>query len=251
MKVIVPIPTRDFDPSEVAIPWKILHEAGVAVEFATDSGQVGAADQRMLDGHGLGLMKPLLIAARPARAAYGALRRDNAFAKPMRYEDIDPAAYNGLILPGGHAKGVTAYLESPILHGVIAGFFAAHKPVGAICHGVVAACRARDAASGRSVLYGRKTTALLESQEVAAWRLTRHRLGDYYRTYPQTVEAEVTAALRTPEDFIHGPKPIFRDSPRHLSRGFTVRDGHYLSARWPGDVHKFAFDFLALLREPT
>ena len=251
MKIILPTATRDFDPTEVAIPWKILREAGIEVVFATDTGEPGAADPRMLDGTGLGLWKRLLIAAKPARAAYAELTLDPAFQAPLRYEDIDPAEYSGLILPGGHAKGMIPYLESASLRRVISGFFATGKPVGAICHGVVAAARARDAGTGKSVLFGRKTTALLERQELAALRLTRHRLGDYYRTYPQTVEAEVTAALRTPGDFVHGPKPIFRDSPTALSRGFTLRDGNYLSARWPGDAHRFAFDYLEMLRSIT
>jgi hypothetical protein len=31
--------------------------------------------------------------------------------------------------------------------------------------------------------------------------------------------------------------------------GFTVRDGHYLSARWPGDAHRFASEFAAMIAE--
>jgi hypothetical protein len=40
---------------------------------------------------------------------------------------------------------------------------------------------------------------------------------------------------------------IKRDSPEHLEAGFTVRDGAYLSARWPGDAHRFAAEFNGLL----
>ena len=37
---------------------------------------------------------------------------------------------------------------------------------------------------------------------------------------------------------------------RSLARapGFTVRDGNWLSARWPGDAHRFASEFVAMLR---
>lgn len=38
-----------------------------------------------------------------------------------------------------------------------------------------------------------------------------------------------------------------RDSPALLGTGFTVRDGNYGSARWPGDAHRFAADFAVLL----
>jgi protease I len=124
--------------------------------------------------------------------------------------------------------------------------FAADKPVAAICHGVVLVARSLGA-DGQSVLHGRQSTALLQSQELLAWSLTRLWLGDYYRTYPQTVQSEVTEALAAPTDFLAGPFPLRRDSPANLSHGFALRDGNYLSARWPGDAHRFASDFCAML----
>ena len=60
------------------------------------------------------------------------------------------------------------------------------KPVGAICHGVLAAARSIDPTSGRSVLHGRRTTALTWQLERTAWmiaRRTRFWDPDYYRTY--------------------------------------------------------------------
>ena len=83
--------------------------------------------------------------------------------------------------------------------------------------------------------------------ELIAWRLTRLYLGDYYWTYPTTVEDEVRSALARPEDFIKGPLPVRRDSAARLGVGFTVRDGEYLSARWPGDAHRFAAEFAAMI----
>ena len=83
--------------------------------------------------------------------------------------------------------------------------------------------------------------------ELIAWRLTRSYLGDYYRTYQTTVEDEVRSVLARPEDFIRGPLPLRRDSAVRLGVGFTVRDGHYLSARWPGDAHRFASEFAAMI----
>ncbi|MCP5112812.1 MAG: hypothetical protein GY953_18450 [bacterium] len=103
--------------------------------------------------------------------------------------------------------------------------------------------------SGRSVLFGRRTTALTKSLELSGWGLTFPWLGDYYRTYPVTVQAEVTAALASPRDFESGPLLPRRDSAQHPERGFSVRDGAYLSARWPGDCHRFARDLVALFRE--
>ncbi|PHR57621.1 MAG: hypothetical protein COA47_11625 [Robiginitomaculum sp.] len=248
MSVLIAISTTDFDPTEVAVPWKILHDAGVEVVFATDTGQTGAADPLMLSGKGLGLFSRALVADKAAQAAYGELINDKAFQNPIHYDDIKVEQYDGLILPGGHAKGMIPYLEDKSLQTSIAGFFAADKPVGAICHGVIAACRAKDLETGKSVLHGRKTTSLQNRQELLAHKLTKRKMGDYFLTYPITVEDEVVAALASPDDFVAGPPPMFRDSPNNLKRGFTVRDGNYLSARWPGDANAFGNQFLEMVR---
>jgi len=68
-------------------------------------------------------------------------------------------------------------------------------------------------------------------------------VGHYYRTYAEAVQGEVTRAFANPDDFLVGPFALFRDSKNNRERGFTVRDGHYLSARWPGDAHRFAVDY--------
>src|SRR5207302_880756 len=49
-KVLVPLPDRDFDVTEVAVPWKMLTERGVDVVFATENGTKPAADPLLLDG---------------------------------------------------------------------------------------------------------------------------------------------------------------------------------------------------------
>ncbi len=85
-------------------------------------------------------------------------------------------------------------------------------------------------------------------KELLAWSLTRAWLGDYYRTYPTTVEDEVKAALASPADFDPGPLAVLRDDPAHPERGFVVEDGSYVSARWPGDAHRFTDAILARLR---
>lgn len=248
MPILIATSTLDFDPSEVAIPWKILREGGQEIVFATDTGSQGAADPIMLSGEGLGLFAPLLIAQKPAHDAYEDLLKDPAFQNPISYEQINVDDYDGLLLPGGHAKGCKPYLESTILQGRIVQFFNANKPIGAICHGVIPIARAKDPQTGKSPLFGRKTTALLKRQELLGYKLTKSNMGDYYLTYPITVEDEVTAALASPSDFAQGPTPIFRDSATNLKPGFIVRDQNYISARWPGDAHKFANEFLAMVK---
>jgi protease I len=244
--VLIPIPASGFDPTETAVPWKALTARGHAVKFATPDGQPGEADDRMLTGRGLGVLAPILMADANGRSAYAKMVSSPAFLHPGRHAEQTLDDFDGLLLPGGHASGMKPYLESRALQALVAATFEQGKPVAAICHGVVLAARACNG-HGRSVLHGRRTTALTRQMELTAWALTALWLGRYYRTYPTTVEGEVSAALAGPDDFIAGPVSTRRDSPSNLDLAFTVRDGNYLSARWPGDAHRFANEFVAML----
>ncbi|MEU1164379.1 type 1 glutamine amidotransferase domain-containing protein [Streptomyces sp. NPDC005921] len=51
MRVLMPLPDRDFDVTEVAVPWRLLTRAGHEVVFATEhAGTRPAADPRLLTG---------------------------------------------------------------------------------------------------------------------------------------------------------------------------------------------------------
>lgn len=244
--ILMPLAQTDFDPSEAAITWKILTEAGHEVQFATPDGQPATADHRMLTGAGLGPLKTVLMARRDALEAYAAMVHSPAYQQPLAYAAIDAADVDALILPGGHAPGMKPYLESPLLQKLIVTISDADKPLAAICHGVLLAARSLRE-DGRSVLYGRRCTCLLRSQEMAAYNLTRAWLGTYYRTYPDTTtQEEVMSFLRDPADFEPGPTPMLRDTPEKLQRGFTVTDGRLITARWPGDAYNFG---QAILRQ--
>ncbi len=248
--ILMPLPSRGFDPTETGVPWRILNERGHRLVFATPDGKPGEADARMVTGKGLGLLARLLRADDKGRSAYCAMEQSPAFKQPIVYDEIRERDFDAMLLPGGHDKGMRPYLESAILQATIGHFFARLKPVGAICHGVLLVARSPDD-HGRSVLYGRRTTALTKRMELTAWALTVLYLGDYYRTYKITVEDEVKPALARPEDFVHGPLPFMRDSPSRPELGFVQRDGNYLSARWPGDAHRFARYFAAMLERPN
>ena len=282
-RVLIPLPARDFDPSEAAVSWQILSNAGHTVTFATPDGRPAAADDMMLSGEGLDfwgripllrklpLVGLLMRANRDARSAYAAMIADRNYATPLRWEATDASAFDGLLLPGGHrARGMREYLESETLQRCVVGFFEAQKPVGAICHGVLLAARSISPKTGRSVLYGYKTSALTWALENSAWkvaRITRFWDPNYYRTYLEktgepdgfmSVQQEVTRALANPEDFLDVPKTdpdhrrktsgLQRDTLEDARPAFVVRDRNYVSARWPGDVHTFAKVFAGLLK---
>jgi putative intracellular protease/amidase len=281
-RVLIPLPARDFDPSEAAVSWQILSNAGHAISFATPDGRPATADDMMLTGRGLDfwgeipllrnlpLIGLLMRANGDARSAYAAMIADVSYSAPLRWDAIDASAFDGLLLPGGHrARGMREYLESKALQGHIADFFDAEKPVAAICHGVLLAARSVSKRTGRSVLHGYRTTALTWALEKSAWkvaRVTRFWDPSYYRTYLEqagqpegymSVQHEVTRALVRPEDFIDVPATdsehrrktsgLQRDTMDDVRPAFVVQDRHYISARWPGDVHTFAKAFAGLL----
>lgn len=245
--IAIPIPDRDFDPTEAAVPWQILTRRGHRVIFATPEAKVASADPIMCTGHGLGLLAGAMSANADGRAAYAALEHAAEFRQPISYAALRDAQIDALLLPGGHAKGMREYLESPILHELVATFIDSGKPTAAICHGVLLAARSRSARTGRAVIADRRVTALPRWMELLAWNLTRLWMGDYYRTYPEPLETEVRRLLHAPAQFQVGPHSLQRDSPHNLRSGFTVRDGNLLTARWPGDAHRFATEFAAML----
>jgi len=245
-RILMPLPSTDFDPTESAVPFRFLKQCGHEFVFATPDAKPAKADQRMLDGNGLGLLSPFFIARKNARSAYSGMLQSTEFLSPISYDCIEIKSFDAILLPGGHAQGMKPYLESSRLQNLVAEHFAAGKPTAAICHGVVLAARSkRD--DGKSILHGFQSTALLQKQEMLAWQITRAWLGNYYRTYDQSVQSEVTEALAKPEDFLEGPMPLSRDSEKNLKPGFIVRDRHYLSARWPGDAHRLAHELHTML----
>ena len=282
-RVLILLPARDFDPSEAALSWRVLTNTHHAVHFATPDGRAAIADDMMLTGQGLDpwgaipllrnlpLIGRLMRANREARKAYAEMIADPNYLAPQRWDAVDPAAYNALLLPGGHrARGMRDYLESKILQRLVAHFFDAQKPVAAICHGVLLAARSISKRTGRSVLWGYQTTALTWAFERSAWsvaRITRFWDPNYYRTYLEqagqpegfmSVQQEVTRALARAEDFRDVPRDdpdyrrktsgLVRDTMDDATPAFVVRDRNYVSARWPGDAHTFAKTFAGLLK---
>lgn len=246
--ILIPTPREGFDPTEVAVPWKTLTEAGHTVVFTTPDGKPGQADPIMLTGEGLGLLKGLLANDGNGVQAYQEMTRSFEYQNPIAWNELAFDDYDALVLGGGHAKEVREYLESSTLQDLVSSFFAQDKPVAAICHGVLLTARSKRA-DGKSVLYDRRTTSLLNTQELLAWKMTKLWMGTYYRTYDVTVEDEVKGLLRSDSQFEYGPFPLLRDSPENFAPGFVVRDGNYLSARWPGDAHLFAATFADMLAE--
>lgn len=236
-KVLVPLPDHDFDPTESAVPWHALVEAGHDVVFATERGGVAACDPLLLTGVIFGQ----LGAKDGPKRLYAEMAASKAFVAPITWSAIDVLAFDALLLPGGHAQGMKQYLASEALQSKVAAFARTGKPVAAICHGVLVLARAKDPETGKSVLAERRTTCLPKYMERTAYLLTAWKLGRYYRTYDAYVEDEVVGALSDPATFERGPFTLTRHGTATSDAGaFVVEDGTYVSARWPGDAHLFA-----------
>jgi putative intracellular protease/amidase len=232
-RVLFPLPDRDFDVTEVAVPWALLREAGHTPVFATEAGATPACDPLLITGVLFGK-----LGARPdAIAHYRELEQAPEFKTPMAWSECKVGDFDSLFLAGGHAPGMRQYLGSDVVHALTSAFFATEKPIGAICHGVLVAARAKRA-DGQSVLHGVRTTCLPKYMERAAYFSTFWLRGKYYRTYPMYVEDEVCAALARPDDFERGPREMSKRGTRDDdTHAFVVEDGRYVSGRWPGDAY--------------
>ncbi len=232
--ILMPLPTHDFDVTEVVVPWKVLRDAGHEVVFATPDAQLAACDPLLLTGVIFGQ-----LGANEANVAlYEELQADSAFVAPISYADIDPQAFDALVLPGGHAPGMRSYLGSELLQAKVAAIWAREVPVGAICHGSLVLARAKDPATGASIVQGHAMTCLPWWMEFSAWALTFWKLGRYYRTYADYVQDEV-----------EGCGALFQRGPLHSDYGrpFLVETDRLVTGRWPGDAQAFAEAILARL----
>ncbi|MGB8021482.1 MAG: 4a-hydroxytetrahydrobiopterin dehydratase [Candidatus Nanopelagicales bacterium] len=119
LKIRAVILTADgFEDLEVLVPYLRLLEAGADVEIAAPTrGDIAGK-------HGYVLAPDVLI------------------------DEVDPDAYDLLIIPGGSADGAPAVIRGlPHAQEVARSFFSANKPVASICHGpwlLVAADLVRD-----------------------------------------------------------------------------------------------------------
>src|SRR3954471_10919683 len=144
MRVLIPLPDRDFDTTEVAVPWRLLTECGHEVTFATEvGGTTPECDPKLLTG----VIAGQLGAEPEPIAFYREMAATPDFRSPVAWADVEPARYDGPVLPGGHAPGMRQYLASEELQRKVAEFWALRRPVGAICHGVILLARTTDPAT--------------------------------------------------------------------------------------------------------
>lgn len=183
LRVLIPA-YRDFDPTELAAPWKTLTEWGKAVPtypegivkitFTTIDGEPAECDSLVLKGPIFGFFG----ASKEAKKAYEEMIKSEEFSNPAKWDETDLDAYDGVWLGGGHAKGVREYLDSKVLQSKLANFMPKTrassedpKVLAAICHGPVLLSRTLDK-TGKSVLAGRETSCLPYHMERDAYNVS-------------------------------------------------------------------------------
>jgi len=232
--VLMCLPHQDFDPTEAAVTWEVLHAAGIDVEFATPDGRPAAGDHDTLRG---GFRGP--FPARPeALTAYRAMLEEPHYAKPMTWSDAEKRHPDAVVFPGGHAAGVKPYLESASVQRIA---LAAHRrgaTIGAICHGVLVLARTIDPQTGRSLLDSKTVTSLTNSLERSALWLTFWRVGRRFRTYAAYTEDEVRQSVGPAGRFVAGSG---RNDPH------VVEDGNLVTARYAVDAKRFGHTLVSKL----
>src|SRR4051812_47994593 len=110
-RILIPLPDRDFDTTEVSVPWRLLTRAGHRVAFATESGARPECDPLLLTG----VLFGQLGAEKEARDFYSEMIASPEFARPLAWGEIRAEDQDGMIFPGGHAPGMRQYLGSALL----------------------------------------------------------------------------------------------------------------------------------------
>lgn len=202
--VLIPLPDRDFDPTESATPWHVCVDRGWKATFATENGKVAEADPRLL----MGFVRGPLGAGPMGLRDYKRMTQATEYQHPIKYGDIQVDDYDAILLIGGHAPGMKQFLESRVLQENVVQFFKKGKGIGAICHGLLVLSRAIDPDTGKSVLYDYRTTSLTKLLEQIGYVSTFWLLGRRFRTYDMYVADEVKSVLRERRQYSSGIIPF-------------------------------------------
>ena len=84
------------DPTEVAIPWKLISEKDLEIVFITPEGKKASADSLMLKGEKLRIWKSVLRARQDAVDAYYEMEKNKSFYNPLKYIDVQEESFDAI-----------------------------------------------------------------------------------------------------------------------------------------------------------
>ncbi|WP_330631721.1 type 1 glutamine amidotransferase domain-containing protein [Halocatena halophila] len=142
--------------SEASHPYHVLTDAGFAVDFASPEGGVAPVDPESED-----LDDPINEAFVESDAYTDQLQNTH----PL--DDIDPTAYEGIVLVGGHGP-MWDFPDNEQLQSLLAQIYESGGVVGAACHGSVGLVNVQ-LSNGDYLVDGKRLTSFTdeEEQEVA------------------------------------------------------------------------------------
>src|SRR5688500_12492637 len=89
-RVLMPLPDVGFDVTEVAVPWKLLTDAGYEVVFANQEGAPARGHSKLIERN---LFSPILGARKEAKAFYQQLHNAPSFQKPISWKTLDARTF--------------------------------------------------------------------------------------------------------------------------------------------------------------
>lgn len=144
---------------EFAVPHQLLTEAGVELTLATPGGAVPVVDELSLS------VESNNGDADAAARFRSYLEQVHEFLEnPLRLEDIDPAVYDAVLIPGGHGPMQDLAVNAESGRILAAMLPDGSKTVAALCHGQAAFLSAGDA-EGKWLFTGRKMTSFTDEEE--------------------------------------------------------------------------------------
>jgi putative intracellular protease/amidase len=142
------IPTTGIWFTEFSEPYTLMQEAGIQVTVASPRGGPAPVDPR-------GYPKREEIAE--VRDALAVLNATQHLSR-MKHEDFD-----ALFMPGGHGPMFDLATDATVKN-LIAAFWNAGKPVGAVCHGPAALLNV-PIAEGKTLLHGKRVTGFSHGED--------------------------------------------------------------------------------------
>lgn len=134
---------------EIAHPWAVLEDAGVAVDFASLTG--GAPPEDGYDD------------SDEVQARFKGSKAFERLAQSQPLSDVDVTTYDAVFVPGGLGPMVDM-ARNPLVNEALARAWDAGLVVGAVCHGPVALLDAR-LADGTALIHGKQLTGFSNAEE--------------------------------------------------------------------------------------
>jgi len=98
----------------------------------------------------------ILSASDDVKRIHHDMIKNNNYKNPISWLDIAIENYQGVILTGGHSKGIISYLESDLLKEKIYKFWKLKRPIGAISRGVLLLSKIQNPKTDESILRKKK-----------------------------------------------------------------------------------------------